>query len=68
MLHCAAHKGHADVVRFLIDELKLNPTARNKVCVCLNCRGIQTSSRSSSVLCDVTMVVYCTCTCEDGGT
>ena len=38
------------------------------MCVCLNCSCTLTSSRSSSVLCDVTMVVYCTCTCKDRGT
>ena len=68
MVHHAARKGHADVVRLVIDNLQLDPTARDKVCVCLNCSFTLTSSWSSSVLCDVTMVVYCTCTCEDGGT
>ena len=68
MVHHAAHNGHADVVRLVIDDFHLDPTARDKVCVCLNCSCTLTSSRSSSVLCDVTMVVYCTCTCEDGGT
>ena len=32
MLHCAAKEGHAEVVQLLIDEYKLNPTARTKVC------------------------------------
>ena len=70
MVHHAALAGHADVVRHVIDNMELDPTAHNKVCVCLNCSCTLTSSRSSSVLCDVTMVVYytCTCTCEDGGT
>ena len=68
MVHHAALEGHTDVVRLVIDDLQLDPTARDKVCVCLNCSCTLTSSRSSSVLCDVTMVVYCTCTCEDGGT
>ena len=31
MLHFVAHKGHAEVVQLLIDEYKLNPTARTKV-------------------------------------
>ena len=68
MVHFAARNGHADVVQLVIDNFHLDPTARSKVCVCLNCSCILTSSWSSSVLCDVTMVVYCTCTCEDGGT
>ena len=33
MLHLAAQEGHDEVVRLLIDEYKLNPTARTKVCV-----------------------------------
>ena len=32
MLHFAAHGGHAEVFQLLIDEYKLNPTARSKVC------------------------------------
>ena len=32
MLHFAAKEGHAEVVQLLIDEYKLNPTARTKVC------------------------------------
>ena len=51
MIHCAARKGHVDVVRFLIDELKLNPTARHKVCVCLNCSCTPTSSIGPVVSC-----------------
>ena len=31
MLHGAAQEGHAEVVQLLIDEYKLNPTARTKV-------------------------------------
>ena len=67
-VHYAAREGHADVVQLMIDILDLDPNARDKVCVCLNCSCTLTSSRSSSVLCDAAMVVYCTCTCEDGGT
>ena len=33
MLHFAAAKGHADVVRLVIDEYKLDSTARNMVSV-----------------------------------
>ena len=68
MVHHAALKGHVDVVQFVIDKLHLNANACNKVCVLELYSCTLTSSRSSSVLCDVTMVVYCTCTCEDGGT
>ena len=35
MVHHAALKGHTDVVRLVIDKLHLDPTARNKVCVCV---------------------------------
>ena len=68
MVHRAALTGHADVVRHVIDKMHVDPNARNKVCVRLNCSCTLTSSRSSSVLCDVAMVVYCTCTREDGST
>ena len=37
MVHWAARNGHADVVRLVIENFHLDPTARNKVCVCLNC-------------------------------
>ena len=33
MLHVAAQYGHAEVVQLAIDEYKLDPTARTKVCV-----------------------------------
>ena len=33
MLHFAAKEGHAEVVQLLIDEYKLDHTARTKVCV-----------------------------------
>ena len=33
MLHWAAWNGHAEVVQLAIDEYKLDPTARTKVCV-----------------------------------
>ena len=32
MLHFAAQKGHAEVVQVLINDYKLDPTARTKVC------------------------------------
>ena len=31
MLHWAAEKGHCDVARYVIEDLKLNPQARDKV-------------------------------------
>ena len=46
MLHCAAQEGHAEVVQLLIDEYKLNPTARSKVCG-QTCRCLENSSRAS---------------------
>ena len=33
MLHCAAQQGHTELVQIVIEELKLNHTARDKVCV-----------------------------------
>ena len=32
MLHCTALKGHYQVARYLITELKLDPQERDKVC------------------------------------
>ena len=32
MLHRAAKKGHCDVARYVIEDLKLNPQDRTKVC------------------------------------
>ena len=32
MLHCAARKGHCEVARYLIEELKMDPQDRTKVC------------------------------------
>ena len=32
LLHCAAQEGHAEVVQLLINDYKLDPTARGKVC------------------------------------
>ena len=43
MLHLAAQMGHCEVARYLIEELKMNPQDRDKVCgvpgkeVCLKC-------------------------------
>ena len=31
MLHFAAYKGHCDVARYVIEDLKLNPQDRDKV-------------------------------------
>ena len=45
MLHWAAKEGHCEVARYLIEELKMDPQDRDKVCgvpgeeeVCLKCR------------------------------
>ena len=51
MLHFAAHKGPAEVVQLLIDEYKLNPSARSKVCG-QTCRCLVKSSRASGGLCN----------------
>ena len=32
MLHCAAQEGHCEVARYLIEELKMDPQDRDKVC------------------------------------
>ena len=32
MIHCAAQYGHSEVVRLVLDEYNLDPTARDKVC------------------------------------
>ena len=32
MLHWAALNGHCEVARYLIEELKMDPQGRNKVC------------------------------------
>ena len=32
MLHWAAQEGHCEVARYLIEELKMNPQDRDKVC------------------------------------
>ena len=32
MLHWAAQKGHCEVARYLIEELKMDPQDRDKVC------------------------------------
>ena len=44
MLHLSAQEGHCEVARYLIEELKMDPQDRDKVCgvpeeeeVCLKC-------------------------------
>ena len=44
MLHWAAQEGHCEVARYLIEELKMDPQDKDKVCgvpekeeVCLKC-------------------------------
>ena len=34
VLHWAAHKGHCQVARYLIEEVHLDPQDRDKVCGC----------------------------------
>ena len=46
MLHCAAQEGHAEVVPLLINDYKLKPAARSKVCG-QTCRCHVKSSRAS---------------------
>ena len=58
MLHCAAQEGHAEVVQLLIDEYKLNPTARTKVCG-QTCRYLVISSRASGGLCNASGRCVC---------
>ena len=50
MLHIAAQEGQAEVVQLLINDYKLNPTARTKVCG-QTYRCVVKSSRASSGLC-----------------
>ena len=33
MVHCGAQEGHADVVKLVVGDYKLNPAARDKVSV-----------------------------------
>ena len=51
MLHIAAQYGHTEVVRIAIDDYKLDPNARTKVCG-QTCRCLAKSSRASGGLCD----------------
>ena len=51
MLHMAAQQGQAEVVKIAIDDYKLDPNARTKVCV-QTCRCVAKSSRASGGLCD----------------
>ena len=54
MLHWAAQNGHAEVVQLAIDEYKLDPTARTKVCVVGHaCSCLAMGSRASGGLCNV---------------
>ena len=50
MLHWAAQEGHCEVARYLIEELKMDPQDRDKVCgvpgeerKCSNVQGLHTS-------------------------
>ena len=46
MLHLAAQEGQAEVVQLLINDYKLDPIARTKVCG-QTCRCFANSSRAS---------------------
>ena len=36
MLHCASQQGHTELVQIVIEELKLDHTAQDKVCVIIH--------------------------------
>ena len=65
MLHWAAQKGHSEVARYLIEELKMNPQDRDKVCgvpvegkMCFKVQGLHASCMCVHVLvCAVKHVV-----------
>ena len=56
MLHVAAHGGHCQVARYLIEEVHLDPQDRDKVhgvpgdCACLKVQGLNVSCTSVCVL------------------
>ena len=45
MLHFAAKAGHAEVVQLAIDDYKLDPTACDKVSVCVLGQAVPLSGR-----------------------
>ena len=51
MVHLAAIEGYADVLRLIIDNFKLNPTARCKVCVELSACSLMSSRLSDTYVC-----------------
>ena len=54
VLHWAAHNGQYQVARYLIEEVRLNPQDRDKVCgVPGNCAGFKVQGLN----------VSCTCVC-----
>ena len=65
MLHWAAQKGHCGVARYLIEELKMDPQDRDKVCgvpgegmMCSKVQGLHASCMCVHVLaCEVKHVV-----------
>ena len=59
MLHWAAHMGHCQVARYLIDELHMNPQDRNMVCGVLgDCVGFNVQGL------DVIHVYVCVSLCS----
>ena len=63
MLHGAAQQGLIEVVQLLINEYKLDPTARTKVCG-QTCRCLVKSSRASGGLCHACR--RCACGRDEG--
>ena len=65
VLHWAAERGHCEVARYLIEELKMHPQERDKVCgvpgegkMCSKVQGLHASCMCVQVLvCEVKHVV-----------
>ena len=64
MLHCAAKAGHAEVVQLAIDDYKLDPTACDKVSVCVLGQAVLLSGWGwyFHVVCVLSCVVGCPAT------
>ena len=65
VLHLAAHEGHCEVARYLIEELKMDPQERDKVCgvpgegkMCSKVQGLHASCMCvQELVCEVKHVV-----------